>query len=92
MAMRKRKAADQEIVDLARRQSEASERLEKATIKRVIDTNPVVIPLVLKTLRAHGYSCDAAILEHAAGGDQADDAQSSGPKSCQRQAQERRLQ
>ena len=60
--MGKRKACD-EITDLARRQAEASFALERAIVKHIIDTKAGATELIIKTLRAHGYSVDASVLE-----------------------------
>jgi len=55
-AMGKRKlCAEDELVDLARRENELSLAQQRAMIQNVTDSDPRAVDLVIRTLRAHNF-------------------------------------
>ena len=86
--MSPKKGKKQDVAELSLRSSEASLRLNRAVIRRVLETHECSVELILRTLRAHGYDTSVEANIDAPARAAAD---SVGPKSSQRAAQDARL-
>ena len=53
--VKRRLCAEEELVDLARRENELSLARHRAMIRNVTDSDPRAVDLVIRTLRAHNF-------------------------------------